>query len=113
MAIEIDDPLDARLADYRGLRERGKESDEYFIVEGLTAIERLLTSTYPVRSVLLTPAAHARLADRLGDGDDLPALGRGDVVGGRRQPAPRRGGIGVAAAVARRSPTCCPLPAGS
>lgn len=66
MAIEIDDPLDARLADYRGLRERGRESDEYFIVEGLTAIERLLTSTYPVRSVLLNPATHARLAARLG-----------------------------------------------
>jgi tRNA G18 (ribose-2'-O)-methylase SpoU len=62
--IEIDDVLDARLADYRGLRERGRESDEYFIVEGLTAIERLLTSDYPVRSVLLTPATHARLNDR-------------------------------------------------
>ena len=66
MVIEIEDPLDPRLADYRGLRERGKESDEFFIVEGLTAIERLLTSGYPVRSVLLTPAMHARLADRLG-----------------------------------------------
>ncbi|MGZ4741528.1 MAG: TrmH family RNA methyltransferase, partial [Ilumatobacteraceae bacterium] len=66
MVIEIDDPLDPRLADYRGLRERGKESDEYFIVEGLTTIERLLTSPYPVRSVLLTPATHARLAGRLG-----------------------------------------------
>ena len=44
VVIEIDDVLDARLAEYRGLRERGKESDEYFIVEGLTAIERLLTS---------------------------------------------------------------------
>ena len=65
VAIEIDDPLDARLADYRGLRERGKESDEYFIIEGLTAIERLLRSQYRVRSVLLTQAAHARLADRL------------------------------------------------
>ncbi len=66
MAIEIDDVLDSRLVDYRGLRERGKESDEYFIVEGLTAIERLLTSQYPVRSVLLTPATHARIADQLG-----------------------------------------------
>ncbi len=64
--IEIEDPLDPRLADYRGLRERGKESDEYFIVEGLAAIERLLTSEYPVRSVLLTPATKARLDDRLG-----------------------------------------------
>jgi tRNA G18 (ribose-2'-O)-methylase SpoU len=66
VAIEIDDPLDARLADYRGLRERGRESDEYFIVEGLTAIERLLRSSYPVRSVLLNPAAYDRLADQLG-----------------------------------------------
>jgi tRNA G18 (ribose-2'-O)-methylase SpoU len=66
VVTEIDDPLDTRLSDYRGLRQRGKESDQYFIVEGLTAIERLLRSQYPVRSVLLTPAAHARLADRLG-----------------------------------------------
>jgi tRNA G18 (ribose-2'-O)-methylase SpoU len=65
VAIEIDDLLDARLTDYRGLRERGRESDEYFIVEGLTAIERLLTSDYPVRSLLLTPATHARLAERV------------------------------------------------
>lgn len=65
MVIEIDDLLDPRLADYRGLRERGLESDQYFIVEGLTAIERLLTSGYPVRSVLLTAATHARIAERL------------------------------------------------
>src|SRR4051794_9492819 len=64
--IEINDLTDQRLADYRGLRERGRESDEFFIVEGTTAIERLLTSTYPVRSVLLTPATHARLGHKLG-----------------------------------------------
>ncbi|MEY2580948.1 MAG: hypothetical protein QOE09_797 [Ilumatobacteraceae bacterium] len=66
VAIEIDDVHDPRLAEYRGLRERGKESDDYFIVEGLTAIERLLTSNYPIRSVLLTPATLARIAPRLG-----------------------------------------------
>jgi tRNA G18 (ribose-2'-O)-methylase SpoU len=65
VVIQIEDSLDPRLADYRGLRERGKESDEYFIVEGLTPIGRLLTSKYPVRSVLLTPATYARLADLL------------------------------------------------
>jgi tRNA G18 (ribose-2'-O)-methylase SpoU len=63
--ISVDDPGDPRLADYQGIRERGRESDDYFIVEGVTAIERLLTSAYPVRSVLLTPAMHARIADRL------------------------------------------------
>ena len=67
MVIEIEDTLDPRLDDFRGLRERGRESDDYFIVEGLTTIERLLTSKYPVRSVLLTRATHARLAGQLGD----------------------------------------------
>jgi tRNA G18 (ribose-2'-O)-methylase SpoU len=61
--IPIDDPLDPRLADYRRLRDT--RGDEYFTVEGITAIERLLTSPYPVRSLLLTAAMHARLADRL------------------------------------------------
>jgi tRNA G18 (ribose-2'-O)-methylase SpoU len=63
--IPIDDPLDPRVADYRRLRDT--RSDEYFIVEGVTAIERLLTSPYPVRSVLLTEGMHARLVDRLGE----------------------------------------------
>jgi tRNA G18 (ribose-2'-O)-methylase SpoU len=61
--IPIDDPLDPRVAEYRRLRDT--RSDEYFIVEGVTAIERLLTSPYPVRSVLLTPGMHARLSERL------------------------------------------------
>jgi tRNA G18 (ribose-2'-O)-methylase SpoU len=67
VVIEIDDLLDTRLADYRGLRERGKESDDYFIVEGLTAIQRLLPSPYPVRSMLLTPATLARLTGTIDD----------------------------------------------
>ncbi|MEP7046303.1 MAG: RNA methyltransferase [Ilumatobacteraceae bacterium] len=100
MATEIDDPLDARLVDYRGLRERGRESDDYFIVEGLTAIERLLTSGYPVRSVLLTPATHARIAERLGTATTYIIspeamssvagvnLHRGAVASARRLPSP-------------------------
>jgi tRNA G18 (ribose-2'-O)-methylase SpoU len=62
---DIDDLGDIRLAEYRGLRERGRESDEYFIVEGLLAIQRLLASPYEVRSILLTPATHARLRSHL------------------------------------------------
>jgi tRNA G18 (ribose-2'-O)-methylase SpoU len=73
--IEIGDPRDPRLAEYQGLRERGRESDEYFIVEGVLTIERLLTSPYPVRSVLLTPAMYSRLADRL-DGTTVYLLDR-------------------------------------
>ena len=100
MVIEIDDLLDTRLVEYRGLRERGKESDEYFIVEGLTAIERLLRSKYPVRSVLLTPATHARIADQLGtvtayllSADAMSSvagvnLHRGAVASASRLPSP-------------------------
>ena len=110
VAIEIDDVLDPRLADYRGLRERGRESDEYFIVEGLTAIERLLTSQYPVRSVLLTPATHAAARRAVGRCDHLRVVGGGDVVGRRRQPAPRRCRVGDRDCRHRRSTTCCPRP---
>jgi tRNA G18 (ribose-2'-O)-methylase SpoU len=96
----IDDLADQRLADYRGLRERGRESDEYFIVEGVTAIERLLTSPYPVRSVLLTPATHARLARHLGTAETYVVsveamssvagvnLHRGAVASATRLPSP-------------------------
>jgi tRNA G18 (ribose-2'-O)-methylase SpoU len=101
VVIEIHDVLDSRLAEYRGLRERGKESDEYFIVEGLTAIERMLTSDYPVRSVLLTPATLARVAAHLGSAttyvlsEDLMSmvagvnLHRGAVASATRLPSPR------------------------
>ena len=105
MAIEIDDVLDARLADYRGLRQRGNESDEYFIVEGITAIERLLTSPYPVRSVLVTPATRARLGGQL-DGVttyviSLEAMSsvagvnlhRGAVASATRLPSPGLAGL--------------------
>jgi tRNA G18 (ribose-2'-O)-methylase SpoU len=103
--IELDDIADARLSDYRGLRERGKESDDYFIVEGLTAIERLLTSPYPVRSVLLTPATHARLAGRLATVttyvistdamSDVAGvnLHRGAVASASRLPSPSLAGV--------------------
>ncbi len=67
--IPVDDPSDARLADYVALADpterRRRERDDVFIAEGLTAIERLLDSDHVVRSVLLTPQLHARLADRL------------------------------------------------
>lgn len=69
MIVEIDDPSDPRLDDYRELADpaarRRRERGELFVVEGLTAIERLLTSDHPVRSVLVTPAKLERLADRL------------------------------------------------
>ena len=105
VAIEIENVLDTRLADYRGLRERGKESDDYFIVEGLTAIERLLRSKYPVRSVLLTAATYTRIADQLADvttyvlsQEEMTSvagvnLHRGAVASASRLPSPSIGEV--------------------
>jgi tRNA G18 (ribose-2'-O)-methylase SpoU len=56
----IDDPDDTRLDPYRSLRAR--ESGDVLWAEGPTVVERLCTSGLTVRSFLLTPAAHERLA---------------------------------------------------
>jgi tRNA G18 (ribose-2'-O)-methylase SpoU len=63
--VTIADPADPRLDDYRDLDDarlrRAREAPSgdgdhgLFVVEGTTAIGRLLTSPYPVRSLLLTP----------------------------------------------------------
>jgi tRNA G18 (ribose-2'-O)-methylase SpoU len=67
--VTVEDPADPRLADYLELADpaarRRRERDELFVVEGVTAIGRLLDSTHRVRSILVTPRAHARLAGRL------------------------------------------------
>lgn len=56
---------DPRLAEYAGLRHRGHESDEWFIVESMMVVERLAGSPYPVRSVLVTPKQYARMEEVL------------------------------------------------
>jgi tRNA G18 (ribose-2'-O)-methylase SpoU len=113
----IEDPGDPRLADYFELADpaarRRRERDELFVVEGITAIERLLESTHRVRSVLVTPRAHARLATRL-DGLAAPVfvashdvlaatvgfdLHRGAVAAADRRPLPE---VADAVAGARR-----------
>jgi tRNA G18 (ribose-2'-O)-methylase SpoU len=104
--IRIDDAGDRRLADYVELSDpaarRRRERDELFVAEGVTAIERLLASDHDVRSVLLTPKAHARLAGALA-GLDAPvyvaapavlhatvgfSLHRGAVAAADRRPLP-------------------------
>lgn len=61
----IDHPGDARLHDYRELKDaaarRRIEGDELFIAEGPTAIERLLASGHRVRSVLVSDAKWERM----------------------------------------------------
>ena len=71
--IFITDPGDARLGDYVGLTdavlrrrtEEGGGGHGLFIAEGELVIRELLRSPYPVRSVLVTPGLHDRLAAEL------------------------------------------------
>jgi tRNA G18 (ribose-2'-O)-methylase SpoU len=71
--VPVDDPADPRLADYVGLSDaalRQREAaDGVFIAEGELVIRALLRSPYPVRSVLVTPARHRRLAADLAASD--------------------------------------------
>ena len=67
MTVEVSDPADPRLADYRNvpdpelLRDRG-----LFIAEGRLVVRRLLTgSRFTARSVLVTRVAHDSLRDVL------------------------------------------------
>lgn len=65
MAERIDHAGDARLVDYRELRNiaarRTIEGDEFFIAEGPVAIERLVTSGHRVRSVVVSERKYERL----------------------------------------------------
>jgi tRNA G18 (ribose-2'-O)-methylase SpoU len=68
--VAVDDPGDARLADYVGLtdaelRRRLEEDRGMFIAEGELVVRQLVASRYPVRSVLVTRARYARLRDAL------------------------------------------------
>ena len=76
--VAIDDPGDQRLADYIGLtdaalRRRIEHGRGLFIAEGELVIRQLLSSPYPVRSVLLTPTRHRHLASELA-GVDAPVF---------------------------------------
>ncbi len=72
--VPVDDPSDPRLADFVDLRDStlrrrferpGQVEPGFFITEGTIAIQRLLTSPYRVRSVLVTPTKRAALGDAL------------------------------------------------
>ncbi|HUJ66289.1 MAG TPA: RNA methyltransferase [Acidimicrobiales bacterium] len=71
MPISITDPGDSRIAAYRHLRDaelrRRMEADEgLFVVEGPGAVRMLLTTDWPVLSVLLRPERAATLVDVVG-----------------------------------------------
>lgn len=68
--IDIDDPADSRLDDFRDLTTADRRPDRpggrgLVIAEGTVVVERLLVSDYPVRSLLGVAAKYRVLADRL------------------------------------------------
>jgi tRNA G18 (ribose-2'-O)-methylase SpoU len=72
--VEIDDPADVRLADYRSLtdvslRTRIEPPHGLFIAEGALVIERALAAGYQLRSALMTPQWLARTAPALEPSD--------------------------------------------
>jgi tRNA G18 (ribose-2'-O)-methylase SpoU len=69
--VRIESADDERIVDYVGLRDR-KESDQYLIAETAPVVERLLASTFKVRSFLLTEKGYARLKPAI-DAATLPA----------------------------------------
>lgn len=65
MPIEITTADDPRVAGYVALLAHGRERGTTFVVEGSLAIERAVTSPYPLHSVLVTPAQYERLSAAL------------------------------------------------
>jgi tRNA G18 (ribose-2'-O)-methylase SpoU len=87
--IEIDDPADERLADFRDLMDADVRPDRRGIViaEGANVVERLARSSYRVRSVIGVPARIEALRPALEPLDvDVYSVGKwvlSDVVGFR------------------------------
>ncbi len=68
--VRVDDPADPRLSDYFDLRDpegrrRTEQAEGFFVAEGITVLGRLLESPHRLRSVLLLPNRHDRLAPLL------------------------------------------------
>jgi tRNA G18 (ribose-2'-O)-methylase SpoU len=63
-AVHLDDLSDPRLEEYRELTDpiarADREADQFFMIEGPTAIERAIASPYALRSVLLTESKWER-----------------------------------------------------
>lgn len=80
--IEVTDPADHRLADFRDLTRADRRPDRpggrgLVLAEGVVVVRRLLDSPYPLRSVFGVRRKVDELLgdlDRLGDGSSVPAV---------------------------------------
>src|SRR5262249_2609154 len=93
---------DPRLAPYTRLtdaehRRAREDAEGTFVVEGVTAIRRALTSPYAVQSLLVTPAKHATLEPDLTTyGAEVYVVGQ-DVMNAVAGSDLHRGAVAVAA----------------
>jgi tRNA G18 (ribose-2'-O)-methylase SpoU len=111
--VPVADPGDARLSDFRSLNDAdlrrqveaaGEHGPGLFIVEGLIAISRLLTSPYPVRSLLVTPSRLARLAHLIDDLDVVAFVAEPAVLAAVAGFDLHRGAVAAADRPAPRDP---------
>lgn len=77
-AIEIDDPADTRLDDFRDLARADRRPDRpggrgLVIAEGTVVVRRMIASPYPIRALLGVRRRYDELADDL-EGVDAPYL---------------------------------------
>jgi len=83
--IEIDDPSDARLDDFRDLSTADRRPDRpggrgLVIAEGVIVVRRLLDSPYPLRGLLGIPRRIEELVPELGDFDGPAYAVSADVM---------------------------------
>ncbi|MBV9485161.1 MAG: RNA methyltransferase [Frankiaceae bacterium] len=83
--VEIDDPADPRLADYRSLtdvalRTKFEPPHGLFIAEGALVIERAIEAGYVLRSAVMTPQWLDRTAPALETSDAPVYLGSDEVL---------------------------------
>lgn len=79
--VRIDDPTDPRVDDYRELKDTARRRAGTFIAESERVIDRLLTSRFSTRSLLLNERRYERLASRLvGLDASVPAFVAADDV---------------------------------
>jgi tRNA G18 (ribose-2'-O)-methylase SpoU len=98
----IEDPSDARVDPYRGLRDvdarrRIESRHGFFVAEGVTVIRRLLASEYAVASVLALPAKAAQLAIDLEQRDVAVYVADRAVLAGVTGFDVHRGALAIAA----------------
>lgn len=63
--IDVTTPDDPRLDPFRSVKGKRDRGDAMFVAESEIVLDRLLESTFRIRSVLLTPARATRLRDQI------------------------------------------------